>query len=489
LYFFFLRSFKSALQSYIDRSLINKVCVVDFDATSENTFFSPFFSTLHQPVKGYSTEYGCHLVSLIGLKRQKNRAVKMNLLPSVFVCLSVVISGSLASPPSSLRLVAMVYRHGDRSPVGIYPKDINGEDKWPMGLGWLTNIGKRQQFELGQYVKQRYDGFINTTYYDHNEIAIESSGIERCLMSAYSHLAGLFPPQGDQVWNEDLKWQPIPVQTRPVKEDNKLAMQKKCPRYDELYQEVINSEAFKEEEIRNKAFYDMVEENTGIKKETLADIWGVVDTLICEQSHNMTWNKWAYADGVWDKINDLRTKSFDLLFNNSAMTRLQGGPLLKEIISFMKNATKKEKEMPKFYMYSAHDTTVAALLSALHAFDRHQPIYRALVMVELHEINSEFVVKVFYKNDTALEPYLLTPKGCSDPCPLFDLIEVTKDTVPDDWDEECQASSSSSAELSPASWISLGIAIGLCITFVAALIVWLVHFCNRRGGSYARLNP
>ncbi|KAK3779498.1 hypothetical protein RRG08_045244 [Elysia crispata] len=422
-------------------------------------------------------------------KGQKNTAFRMRVLCTVFVFASLVLGSCLASPPDSLRLVAMVYRHGDRSPVEIYPKDINQQDKWPMGLGWLTNLGKQQQYELGQYVKERYHGFINTAHYDQNEIAIESSSITRCLMSAYSHLAGLFPPQGDQIWNKDIKWQPIPVTSRPTKEDNKLALQKKCPKYDELYQRLLDSPEFKAEEERNKDFYEMVEKNTGIKKETLSDIWGVVDTLICEKSHNLTWNDWVYEDGVWDKLDDLRTASFDLLFNDSAMARLQGGPLLKEIIGYMKAATGKERQGPKFYMYSAHDSTVAALLSALHAYDRHQPIYRALVMLELHEIDSEFVVKVLYRNDTTADPYLLIPKGCSESCTLSELIEVTKDTVPDDWEKECQATSSSSHELSPASWIALGIAVGLCIAFVAALIIWLVQFRNRRGASYARLNP
>jgi len=39
-------------------------------------------------------------------------------------------------------------------------------------------------------------------------------------MSAYCNLAGLFPPQGSQVWNENLLWQPISVHTVPADLDH-----------------------------------------------------------------------------------------------------------------------------------------------------------------------------------------------------------------------------------------------------------------------------
>ena len=39
-------------------------------------------------------------------------------------------------------------------------------------------------------------------------------------MSAECNLAGLFTPQGSQVWNDELPWQPVPVHTVPLESDH-----------------------------------------------------------------------------------------------------------------------------------------------------------------------------------------------------------------------------------------------------------------------------
>ncbi|CAL1538268.1 unnamed protein product [Lymnaea stagnalis] len=408
---------------------------------------------------------------------------------TIIYLLCILCGVVLASPPDTLKLVSVLYRHGDRSPTTVYPLDNNQPaNTWPDGLGWLTNLGKVQQYELGHYIKQRYDGFLNTSYYNHNEILIQSSSVERCLMSAYSHLAGLYTPQGSQIWNPDLLWQPIPVQTSQAGTDNKLALDAPCPRYDQLTAEVLASPAIQKEEQENKAFYDMVENSTGIKRESIKDIWAVGDTLFCELSHNFTWNAWVTPE-VWTKMNALRTLSFDLLTYNTEMTKLKGGPLLKEIIGNMLSATKTEVPNPKFYMYSAHDTTVASLLSAMHVFDLHSPIYRALVMVELHKVQDDYIVKIFYKNDTTREPYELNVPGCTNPCKLNDFILHTKDTVPLDWETECkiQSLSAFNSPLTPASWIALTVGICMCVIISIALIVLIVRLKRKRDAIYTKL--
>lgn len=77
-----------------------------------------------------------------------------------------------------------------------------------------TQIGKYELYELGRYLRSRYNGFLNTTYTS-EDVYVFSSDRDRTLMSAACCLAGLYPPQGEQVWNPEINWQPIPIHTVP----------------------------------------------------------------------------------------------------------------------------------------------------------------------------------------------------------------------------------------------------------------------------------
>lgn len=78
--------------------------------------------------------------------------------------------------------------------------------------------GKQQQYELGQFLRQRYDGFIDSEY-KRNEIYVLSSDLDRTLMSAEANLAGLYPVPASKIGVNKLDIQPVPVHIVPTKED------------------------------------------------------------------------------------------------------------------------------------------------------------------------------------------------------------------------------------------------------------------------------
>lgn len=118
----------------------------------------------------------------------------------------------------------------------MYPKDIyKDEDFEPMGYGQLTNVneqkkknvlstkifnsfsiyfsfkqrGKSRSYQLGKLLRERYDKFLGHIYKS-DILEMTSTDYDRTKISALLVLAGLYPPEKSQLWNDQLKWLPMP---------------------------------------------------------------------------------------------------------------------------------------------------------------------------------------------------------------------------------------------------------------------------------------
>ncbi|XP_042328138.1 prostatic acid phosphatase-like [Sceloporus undulatus] len=344
-----------------------------------------------------------------------------------------------------LKFVLLIYRHGDRSPIEKYPTSLHNESDWPQGFGQLTKIGIQQQYELGQYIKQRYSNFLNATY-KREEILIQSTETDRTIMSAQANLAGLFPPTGDQIWNAELLWQPIPVHVVPKEHDPKLRYPMfNCPRYLELLKETMTSREFQakiqpyQEFIKTISFYSGYNPST-LKYLDNFKLWHVQDTLLCESIHNYTLPKWATND-VRAKLSELTMMSLSALFGiykREEKARLQGGLLVKTILENISNAAQNSHKR-KMLVYSAHDTTLGALQMALNVYNEKLLPYAACQFFELYQESSgDYTIEMHFRNDTSKDPYLLTLPGCSPACPLSQFAELVSPILVDDWESECR---------------------------------------------------
>lgn len=96
-------------------------------------------------------------------------------------------------------------RHGSRSPKRTYRNDpYNNASYWPEGFNQLTKVGKQTQFELGEFLRRRYDKLIGPGDYLSKNVYIQSSDADRCLVSAQCNAVG--------IWNDaDNNWQPVPI--------------------------------------------------------------------------------------------------------------------------------------------------------------------------------------------------------------------------------------------------------------------------------------
>ncbi|CAF1245430.1 unnamed protein product [Adineta steineri] len=326
----------------------------------------------------------------------------------------------------------VLFRHGDRTPIQSYPTDPMKEKDWPNGYGQLTIAGIEQHHRLGQYLRTRY-GSILSSNYTASEIVVRSTDYDRTLMSAQSNLIGLYGLKN--VSDDTIPIQPVPIHTVPMEKDFLLAVSD-CPRYEEIENEVYQTDEFKKMNTYYESFFQKLQVWTNISNMTLLNSWGIADTIFIEHLYNKT-PAWA-DDAVRKNLTDINELSFHYLYSDDDAKRLHGGPVIQDIWLNMNNS-RHGNSYRKFKMYSAHDTTISAALAFLRINYPHQPQYASALFVDLYKQNSSYFVKVEYLNVTdSNKPYPYVLDGCSTTeCPFEKFTDIYKPLFPGTFEVEC----------------------------------------------------
>lgn len=117
-------------------------------------------------------------------------------------------------------------------------------------------------------------------------MSILSSNFDRTINSANLVLAAMFPPVGDQVWNEQLLWQPIAVHSIPEAIDCYIDAQSACARYVKARGEYDNSTELTALVKENQDLFDYLEENAGQPIRTLENVKDIHEALDIENRTN-----------------------------------------------------------------------------------------------------------------------------------------------------------------------------------------------------------
>ncbi|XP_025262794.1 venom acid phosphatase Acph-1-like isoform X2 [Camponotus floridanus] len=333
----------------------------------------------------------------------------------------------LQSQGTKLRLVSAIFRHGDRTVepnVGeSYPNDpYKDYDYYPDGNGQLTNDGKKRAYKLGLTLRNRYNSFLGNIYYQPN-IYAQSTMVVRTKTSLQVIFAALYPPAALQEWNPLLLWQPVDFTYTNITHDE-LLFPYVCPVYLQLYNDMLqNNVAIKKKVAEFADLMKKVSIYTGKNMTTIYDLYSIYQTLEAEAAFGLRLPEWTQSLFPNGALMNATILHYDL-FSYGILKTLNGGPLLRKIINDMNamiNGTLKDR---KLNLFSGHDADVAGIMYALNIFDEQVVRYTSSIMIELHEKNGEFFVKVVHYlgiPSTIIEKCI---PGCEILCPYNKFIQL-----------------------------------------------------------------
>lgn len=138
---------------------------------------------------------------------------------------------------------------------------------------------------MGTFLRRRYGTFLGS--YSPDKVYVLSSDYDRTINSANLLLAGLFPPTGNQIWNEDLLWQPIAVHSIPKKMDFFIYAEA-CGQYLNARKQLEESAEVKSLKEQHRELFEFVEQHSGQPMRTIGEMRDFYETLIVENESNKT---------------------------------------------------------------------------------------------------------------------------------------------------------------------------------------------------------
>ncbi|EPB86498.1 hypothetical protein HMPREF1544_06665 [Mucor circinelloides 1006PhL] len=388
-----------------------------------------------------------------------------------------------------LRLLQIVHRHGERSPVrrrleGIIPPvwnlcDANAsmfaaiakfQDEKVQGMtsvhterlvetqesesrsvpiksgacyyGQLTNLGRYRMTSLGNRIREVYINKLHflPDVYDEESIYLRSSDYIRTQESVQQLVAGGLYPKGKRPQDVTLK-----LRIRDPRDDL-MFPNPNCYRLRSLSKEFnktvssMMQDKFKSLTKRLSNYVD----NVSLVSHPSAN--GILDTLVAAKTHGFKLPS-DIDDGILRDLEEVVVKEWFYGHMASAEVRRLGlGRLMgviRDRMSLREKGGADDDEKLKLAIYSGHDTTVAPLLIILNAFDDRWPPFGSAILFELfkQKESDQHFVRVKYNENTLELPGCQAKgdhkQGDKSLCTFEAFKKIVKDQVPADWEKEC----------------------------------------------------
>eukprot|EP01112_Ceratiomyxa_fruticulosa_P021415 TRINITY_DN7520_c0_g1_i1.p1 TRINITY_DN7520_c0_g1~~TRINITY_DN7520_c0_g1_i1.p1 ORF type:complete len:416 (-),score=52.09 TRINITY_DN7520_c0_g1_i1:182-1429(-) len=372
-------------------------------------------------------------------------------------------------PNLTLRMVQTITRHGDRTMVIRFENDhtlwecnltfteipslnnnnttttdrlyrksyLNDREVIHPGncnLGQLTSKGYDQHYRLGAKLRNLYVDtykFLSANF-DPTEVWVRSTDVPRTIQSAQGLLNGFYPRIFQNVNNTISV---LNINTIEEEMDDMLPSSTLCPGIDDLIVAIVSDPLYLNYQNKYSALLASLQVILN-NNSTPPLFWTeIMDGFSALQCHNM-----PFPQGVTQQTVNIAYEiaywQFNFIVENSSYVSYSIGRFYTELLSRMSSVIQGNNQ-PKFLLYSAHDATIASILSGMGLYETW-PAYASHMQIEL------------WSDKTGSQWYVLTksngvpvqPLGCTDVlCPFTQFSARLNKFVPTT--QQCKSTPSS----------------------------------------------
>ncbi|XP_076233802.1 venom acid phosphatase Acph-1 [Calliopsis andreniformis] len=369
--------------------------------------------------------------------------LKIRSITLVLIVLHTMIAFVQCVP--ELQLLHIIFAHKTYAPISDL---INSNDtSLPIKLSYdyfnsasfnIPNTGRLNMYNLGVYLRETYGEFLGDVY-KKETMRMQTAEYPISIMSGQLVNAGLWPPSESQKWSNDLDWQPIPTDYVSSEKDT-LLLGMHCPSFISEMQQILNTDQVREILLHHLPLFDYVSHYTGLKIQepsNVALLYAVLETKADLNQSLPYWAKEIFPDGEMYNVTLLQ---YDLLSHTPLQRQLNGGTILKEILSnsldYIRGTISKER---KLMMYSGNDRNIVAILKSLDLWSPHIPNEAASIIFEMHFDNEtqSHGIKINYYTGVDGDTIPLKVPNCTEICPLETVLDLFFDVLPENTELLC----------------------------------------------------
>ena len=446
---------------------------------------------------------------------------------------------------SQLRWAFEIFRHGARTPYS----GMNSSFYDCFGLPWiglkeLTGVGLRQHFLVGSRNRIKYmiENKLIKEQYDPREVFLISTDSNRTIMSANAQVQGLYPPgTGPTLYPNQSESAIPPVNLDEIKDakdeldqkedyaalpkkmniipvhsffnaDHFIQLQDKkvCKPTNEYYKRNQQREEVTKflGEMTNK-YGDYLNETLIIEDKSVdvlkdyTKAYYIFDTIICRYTEGYPLPKLGEISD--EELLKDSFKFFDLdllgngINNDSEICLYSMSPIFDRILKWINLKIEKDKikdfdytnyDLPKFVMFSAHDSTCAAFMGFMRdvfGAETRYPYFATNINLELYLDNGKYYIEYIINDESMLNiTYDEFVGNLSQKMKTMDEVnkfcEFTKEET------EPEKEKDQNEDNDDAIYLWVNIALGIVSVILLGIIIFTIKKKKITGGSVENID-